>query len=270
MEKKSLHILREMAKEVYLTVHPLLGTLKSGEIVGSGFGGDKTKLIDAVAEEAIINYLTKNDLSCIFIGEERGVEKIGDAPRFYLITDGVDGTTNAVRGINFASTAMAISPTDRLGDLEAAVVMDLSNGGVYAAEKGKGAFYNGEKIKPSKTVDLEDAILSIDISRAPEAVEKMIHLMKVLKSLRSLGSASLEICLVASGLLDAYVDVRGKLRTLDIAAAMLILKEAGGLFLQPNGEEPRDVTLTKLNRFSIIAAANKKIFNEITALIPKA
>jgi len=268
LNRKSLDILKEIAAEVYSVVHPLLGTLESGRIIGSGFGGDKTRLIDEVAEEAIIQYLKRNRLSCIFIGEERGVQKLGGKPRFYLIADAVDGTTNAVRGINFVSASLAISSTDRLDDLEAAVVMNLFNGGIYSAEKGKGARYNGKTIKPSEIVSLRDSVLSIDLSRTPEAVAKVVPLMKTVKSVRSFGSAALEICHVASGFLEAYVDVRAKLRTLDIAAGMLILKEAGGVFLQPDGEGLHGVSLTELKRFSVVAAANEEIYREIVSLIP--
>jgi len=264
---KSIDILKAIAKEVYSAVHPLLGTSESREVVGSGFGGDRTRLIDAVAEETIIQYLKRNRLSCTFIGEERGVQKVGGETSFYLIVDGVDGTTNAIRGITFASTSLAVSPTDQLKDLEASVVMNLCDGGIYEAEKGGGAYYKGKRVKPSEIAFLKDAVLSIDLSRTPEVVERVAPVMKVIKSLRSLGSAALEICYVASGLLEAYVDVRGKLRTLDIAAAMFILKKAGGVFLQPDGTDLRNVPLTELNRFSIIAAANKAIYEEIVSLI---
>lgn len=269
LRKKRLDYLRGIAKEVYSAVHPLLGASESGRIVGSGFGGDETKLIDEVAEDAIFRYLRRNRLSCMFVGEECGVQKIGEDPSFFLIADAVDGTTNAVRGIDFVSTSLAISPTDRLEDLEAAVVMNLSHGGIYEAEKCKGARYNGKSIEPSKTASLEDSVLSVDISRTPGIIGKVSSLMETVKSLRAFGSAALEICHVASGFLDAYVDVRTRLRTVDIAAGMLILREGGGVFLQPDGKGFHGVPLTELNRFSVIAAANEEIYKKIVSLVGK-
>ena len=264
---KRLTALKQMAKEVYSVVHPLLGKSKSGKVLGAGYGGDKTRFIDAVAEEAIVRHLKRNRASCTFIGEERGVEEIGDKSDLYLIADAVDGTTNAVRGIGFVSASLAVSPTDRLDDLEAAVVIDLSNGAIYEAEKGKGARHMGKKIEPSDISVLEEAVLSVDVSRSPETVEKVVPLMKTVKSVRSLGSAALEICHVASGFIDAYVDIRTKLRTLDFAAGMLVLKEAGGLFIQPDGRGFEGVSLTELSRFSVIAAANEEICGEIASLL---
>ncbi len=264
----SLQTLKNLAVEVYSVIHPMIGAETSGRDVGLGFGGDITKLIDATAEEKIVQYLKTNNVSCVFVGEERGVERIGKSPpTSYLIADGVDGTTNAVRGIGFVSSSIAVSENNRLDDLTSAVVINLRDGGIYAAEKGRGATYCGNEIRSSQMLDVTNAVIGIDMSRKPENVEKIIPLIKASKSVRSFGSAALEICLVAQGLLDAYVDIRDKLRAFDIAAGTLILKEAGGVFLQPDGSEIRNVPLTKLNRFSVVAACNKGLFDQISSII---
>jgi myo-inositol-1(or 4)-monophosphatase len=262
-----ISLLTNLAKEIFSAVHPLLGTAKSREVLGLGFGGDKTRFIDAVSEAAVLQNLEKKGFSCILIGEECGVKKIGLSPEFYLILDGVDGTTNATRGIGFASASIAMSPTRWLRDIEAAVVIDLYNGGIYSAEKGGGAKFNGRPIKTSSIKTLEEAILSIDISRSPGSIEKIAPLISKVRGVRALGAASLEICHVASGLLDAYVDVRGKLRMMDFAAGMLIVREAGGVFLQPNGEDMPNIQLTELKSFSVVASANRDIFDKISLLI---
>ncbi|MBS7654040.1 D-fructose 1,6-bisphosphatase [Candidatus Bathyarchaeota archaeon] len=262
-----LSMLTDLAKEIFSAVHPLLGTAKSREVLGLGFGGDKTRFIDAASETAALQYLEKKGFSCIFIGEECGVKEIGLSPKFYLILDGVDGTTNAMRGIGFASASIAMSPTSWLRDVEAAVVIDLYNGGIYSAEKGGGAKFNSQPITTSSIKTLEEAVLSIDVSRSPVSIEKVAPLVSRVRGVRALGSASLEICHVASGLLDAYVDIRGKLRIVDFAAGMLIVREAGGVFLQPNGEDMPDSQLTELRGFSVVASANRDIFDKICLLI---
>jgi len=256
-------ILKEIANGVYLAVNPILGTKISSKAVGIGAGGHITRKIDNLAEKAIVRYLEKNRISCILIGEECATIKIGEESETYMIVDSIDGTTNAVKGINFASTSIAVSQKDSLKSIEAAIVMRLDNGKAYTAEKGKGAEYNDKKLNPSKVKSLEEAVMAIDISRSPENVERILPLLKIARHIRCLGSAALEICHVASGQLDAYVDVRDKLRTTDIAAAMLILKEAGGVILQPSGEELRDAPLTLVNRFSVIAATNMELVSEI-------
>ncbi|MEM2092401.1 MAG: inositol monophosphatase family protein, partial [Candidatus Bathyarchaeia archaeon] len=167
-----IKLLSDLAREIYSSVHPILGTSKAGENVGLGFGGDKTKFIDAVSEDAALKYLERSGVSCVFVGEECGVKEIGSSPEFYLIVDGVDGTSNAVRGIRFASASIAMSSTKWLGDIEAAVVIDLFDGGLYSAIKGKGAKYNGRPIKPSDIRSLKDAIVSIDVSRSRKSIKR--------------------------------------------------------------------------------------------------
>jgi fructose-1,6-bisphosphatase/inositol monophosphatase family enzyme len=145
--------------------------------------------------------------------------------------------------------------------------MNLFNGETFEAEKGKGAKFKGKRIKTSETAFLKDAVLSIDVSYAPNSVEPITPFMKIAKSVRSFGSASLEICHVASGHFDAYVDLRGILRTFDFAAAMLIVKEAGGIVTQPDDKGFDGYPLSKLYRFSVIAAANESIYREIVSII---
>jgi len=270
LKREWLKVLKETADAVYSAVSPLLGTEISKKVVGIGAAGDATKQIDALAEKVIIQYLEKNRISCILVGEECGTIKIDGEPEAYVAVDSIDGTTNAIRGINFASTSIAASPIDSLNNVEAAIVMRLDNGKAYTAEKGRGAKYNGKKISPSGVKSLEEAVVAIDISRSPENIDRILPLLKSASHIRCLGSAALEICQVASGCLDAYIDVRGKLRTTDIAAAMLILKEAGGVILEPNGREIKNVPLTVINRFSLIAAANMEMFYEALQKIGEA
>jgi myo-inositol-1(or 4)-monophosphatase len=261
-----LEILKEIGKRVYSAVQPLLGYTESAKIVGLGFGGDNSRYIDFVAEDVIVQYLQRKNLSCTFIGEERGVQKIGKDPNFFLISDSIDGTTNAVRGIDFFSTSLAISPSNQLKEVEAGLVMNLYNGETYTAEKGKGAQYNGKEFKPSDKRSLDDAVLSINFSQTPKILKRIESIVKIAKSIRSFGAASLEMCYVASGIIEAYIDIRKKLRPTDIAAGTLILKEAGGIILQPNNSE-FSVSLTEKNHLSVIAASNIDIYRNIVSLM---
>ncbi|MEM2888143.1 MAG: inositol monophosphatase family protein [Candidatus Bathyarchaeia archaeon] len=269
MNINDLSCLKEIANNVRLAVMPLIGTFESRKVLGRGFGGDRTLLIDEVAENSITKFLEENGLSCIFIGEERGVKKFGEKPTHYMIVDAVDGTTNATRGVSFVSTSLAVSPTNDLGSIEVALVMNLCSGETFEAKKGEGAKFQGKEIKTSETLYLKDAILGVDVSRAPNTVELAVPLMKKARCVRAFGSASLEICHVASGFLDAYVDLRGALRTLDIAAALLIVKEAGGTMTQHNGAGFNGYLLTEMNRFSVIAAANKTLHRDIFTFLAK-
>jgi len=267
MNQIDLDVLIDISKSIYRTVHPFLGSRESGRTMGKGFGGDLTRFIDQIAEKAVVDYLKKKGLSCILVGEEGGVQKIGEKPEEYLIVDAVDGTTNAVRGIKFASASLAAASKDSLEEVEVAAVINLFDGELYAAEKDGGARLDGKKISTSKVSELKDSIISIDISSTPERLSRVIPVMKAARRVRSLGAASLEICHVASGALDAHVDLRGKIRTLDFAAAMLILRESGGVFGLLDADGQKEIPLTKLKRFSIVAAASERLYSQIVSLI---
>ena len=223
------------------------------------------KKIDLVAEKAIIDTLEEHDASCVLISEETGTKKIGDPPHeYYLTTDPIDGTTNALRGIPFIATSIAISSAPFLQDVETALVSDLIHDTSYTATRGKGAFKEDDEIRPSSTSSLEKAIIGVDLKalETPKLVKRLAEVMQKTRHLRHLGANALEVCYVADGTTEAFIDMRGKLRVTDVAAAYLILKEAGGIMVTPEGKEV-NVQLAPTQRVSFIAAANNAIYKAI-------
>jgi myo-inositol-1(or 4)-monophosphatase len=262
-----LKFLVNTSREVHSTVKPILGSALASEVVGKGAGGDFTTRIDKLAEDVIINSLKSQNISCIVVSEEGGIMEIGGKSDVHVVIDSIDGTTNAIRGIPFFCTAIGVSKGNSIKDVDAGVVLNLSDGMIFYAEKGKGAYMNDKRIKTSGRASLEDAVIGVDFSKAEK--EKIIGLMPLFKKVRHLrhfGANALEICYVASGLIDAFVDVRGILRVTDIAASYVILKEAGGKILKPNGEE-LDSILEPTQRVSFIAASNPTIYDEILKTI---
>jgi len=168
------------------------------------------------------------------------------------------------------ATSLALSKKPYLKDVETAIVADIFHNVTYTAERGRGAFRNDEAIEPSKTVSLEEAVIGVDFNtfKAGEIVNQMIRVFEQTKHLRHLGANALEICYVADGTTDAFIDIRGKLRVTDIAAAQLILKEAGGIITTLQGTE-LDAPLDATQRVSFIAAANKTIYDKIQKLLKK-
>ena len=119
----------------------------------------------------------------------------------------------------------------KLSDIKVGVVKELSgNNRFYYAVKGKGAWLNsGIRLKPSSTTDLKRALVEVNpvMTGKPEIVDMLVPLFKKVYDIRRLGSAALTICNIADGTIDAAIDIRGKLRIVDVAAAYLIAKEAG-------------------------------------------
>ncbi|MFQ5999565.1 MAG: inositol monophosphatase family protein [Candidatus Bathyarchaeia archaeon] len=250
-----------MRKEVL----PFFGSADAAVGFGTGAGGDTMKKIDLVAEKALIDVLEEHNASCTLISEETGTKKIGTQPsEFYLTTDPVDGTTNAVRGLPFMATSIAISRAPYLKGVEAALVCDLFHDVTYTAQRDQGAFRNGKRIKPSQTSSLEEAVVGVDFNtfRLGELVARLEGVLIKTRHLRHLGANALEICYVADGTIDAFIDIRGKLRVTNVAAAYLILLEAEGIMVTPEGTE-LNVRLDATQRVAFIAAANKKLYKAI-------
>jgi len=264
-----LTILKACADTMKKQILPLVGSAEATRAFGTGAGGDVKKQIDMGAEKALIQTLREHEVSCTLISEESGIIQIGEHPsNFFVTADPVDGTANAVRGLPFVAISLAVSTKPVLGAVDVALVADVLRDVIYVAEKDKGAYRNEQRIKPSKTDRLEEAIVGMDFStlKSLELVNRLTNVLQRTRHLRHLGANALEICYVADGTSDAFIDVRGKLRITDAAAAYLILLEAGGIIATAEGEK-LNAPLDPKQRVSFIAAANKSLYDTIMTLM---
>ena len=227
-------------------------------IIKQGAGGDFTKMIDLVAEEAAVSYLNAAGFQGTLLSEELGERKFGDAGYPLLVLDPVDGTTNAARGISFYSISVAESEGPRLSDVRAGMVVELPSGRVFSAERGKGALLDGEPFSTATSVNLSEALIGIDFNVVGNR-EKLMEVVPIclrVRHSRNLGSAAMGLCYAANGALDLYIDNRGFLRVTDIAAAYIIMKEAGGSVLDMQGSE-LDCRLSLAERIALVAGPRK-------------
>ena len=272
MEKQIdwLPILIECKNSIQKRITPLLKTAqKKQPSLGIGAGGDPIKRIDLVAEKAIVETLVRRGISFTLISEESGVVKYGENPEEnYVTVDPIDGTTNLTRGIPFYATSIAVSTKPELSTVHSALVADLFHGITYTAKKGNGAKRNGQKITPSKQTSLEEAVIGIDLNtyKAREVAPSLISLIERTKHIRHLGANALELCYVADGTTEAFIDIRGKLRATDTAAAWLIIKEAGALIITLDGK-PLKAKLDPKEKLTFVASANRQIHRKILSLM---
>jgi len=248
----SINDLLEITEEIKVSTQKFMKeNLNFGEYVPEG--KNDTKSIDLFAERALDKALEERGLSAKIISEEFGERIVGDDPKFMLVFDPVDGTTNAVRGISFYSTSLAYSDKTedvRLNDLSMGVVASFLDHTYYAV-RGNGAFIDGRKMNYKNYGD--KLLISIHAYELPpfyrEDLEKRIIL-------RTLGSIALELCLVATGGLDIVLDTRNKLCVYDIAAGQLILRECGGYLIGLDGKDINDLVTSE--GLSIIASSDKE------------
>jgi myo-inositol-1(or 4)-monophosphatase len=265
-----LKILIRCKENVKENIRPHLKTLGEPQPdLGKGAGGDPMKPVDLAAEKAIVEVLQQSGVSFTLISEESGVKEFGATSKLcYVTVDPIDGTNNLVRGIPFYATSIAISAKPALSAVFAALVTDLAHDTTYTALAGKGAYRDGAKTASSTRESLDDAVVGLDLNsyRVKEIAPQLTELIQKTKHIRHFGANALELCYVADGTTEAFIDIRGKLRTTDLAAAFLIVKEAGGTITTPAGAA-LDAKLSPEEKVKFIASGNTQIHKTILSLV---
>lgn len=264
-------ILKDACKRVYDQTKDLVGTQEGNEGHGRGAGGDISRKIDLVAESAVIDFIQGHEFSPTIISEERG--RIEGRDEGVLVVDALDGTNNTVREIPFYCCSIAYARNSRLKSTIHATVMNLSNGDLYHASDRQGAFLNNKEIHAVRSIDfagdheLSDMLVGLNISGMPRnLIMSLVNVISEVNHIRQFGANALELCYLARGFLDAYIDIRGKIRATDVAAAYLILREAGGNMYDKDGQE-LDCELDSNTRLSFVAAPNENIYYRIAGLL---
>ncbi|EFN83275.1 Inositol monophosphatase [Harpegnathos saltator] len=193
---------------------------------------------DQEVERLLIDGITVKYPEHKFIGEESTASSqkitLTNAPTW--IIDPIDGTMNFVHGLPHTciSVALLIDKTTEIGIVYNPILEQL-----FTARKGQGAFFNGAPISVSGEKELHKALLMIEMgtSRDPEKMKVVLENITLLTSrihgIRSLGSAALNMCMVALGGADVYFEFG--IHAWDIAAGDLIVREAGGVSIDPAG-----------------------------------
>ncbi|HYY40457.1 MAG TPA: inositol monophosphatase family protein [Nitrososphaera sp.] len=257
-----VNILKQACQQVHAKTKGLAGTTFANRQMGRGAGGDISRRIDLIAEKTVIDLIRKRGIEATIIGEECG--RI-EGKQGYIVVDAIDGTTNAVRSIPFFCCSIAYATEFCLSAVADAAIIDLARGDLYYASKNRGAFLNGRRISV-KRESPSNSIIGINMSGVrPTIVERLAPIIVQAYHIRQFGANALEMCFLARGFLDAYIDLRGKIRPTDIAAGYLIAKEAGAKIYSDDGsglESDLDVN----TRLSYAAVANDKIREQLITL----
>jgi len=263
-----IEILQEASKRIYENVKDLAGTDDAGGDFGTGAGGDISRNIDIIAEKTVLDYLKEINFECIVLGEECGRVELSEKPKGFVIMDAIDGSANAVRGVPFFCSSLAFAIENKLSSITDGVITNLSNGDMYWASKGKGAFLNKSRIKVHDKEPIYK-IVGINTSGATSELMKKLHpIFEQHNHIRHFGANALEMAFFARGIMDIFIDLRNKIRVQDIAAGYIIVKEAGGLLLDAD-LHPLDTDLSYKTKISFIAAANQKTVDDIISQIKK-
>lgn len=180
---------------------------------------------DLEAERHILDLIRREFPSHGILSEESGGSKSPSEYRW--IVDPLDGTTNYAFGIPFFTVSIALLHHD---DVLVGVIHDPVRGETFRAEKGRGAFLNGRRISVAREREFDVTIIGFDLGYDDARTREMLSLARDLWSggvtFRLTGSAALGMTYVACGRMDIYFHRR--IYPWDIAAAMLLVREAGG------------------------------------------
>ena len=189
---------------------------------------------DTKAEKIIIEELSKARKNYSILSEEDG-SKIGKDKNNIWIIDPIDGTINYLHGIPHFAISIALKSNN---EIISGVIYDPIKDEMFYAEKNNGAYYNNQRIRVSKKKKLEDCLFATggNISEKNKTNTNII--------IRRSGSAALDMAYVAAGRFDGYF--QKNLNIWDIAAGIIIIKEAGGII--------NEIDLSKNNNIKVLAS----------------
>ena len=190
--------------------------------------GDFVSNADRRAEETIRDVLMEARPNYGFLGEE-GTAIEGKDPTRRWIVDPLDGTTNFLHGLPHWAVSIAL---EHKGDIVAGVVYDPAKDEMFTAEKGEGAWLNDRRIRVSARRDLTQMLFCTGFPFGgrpglPKTLKAVSHVLPGTSGIRRMGAASLDLAYVAAGRFDGFWEIG--LNPWDIAAGMILVREAGGL-----------------------------------------
>ena len=257
-------MVKQMAESVIRTSTEYLDTHEDFMDVLKRRPKDITRKIDMVAENALDSAIVQEGICARVISEELGERIVPSSgkPQYTLVLDPIDGSQNAVIGIPYFCTSLAMSRKANdatFRDIEAAAVASTALG-TFSAQKGKGARWNGKPISVKENPEKPRyAIYSYNAGPIPK---NLVSLQEERCVVRTMGSIALDLCLLARGSLDSVIDTRNKLSCYDVMAGTLILEEAGGLITDPGGRSFSSFPVTATG-ISMVASASEKMHERI-------
>jgi myo-inositol-1(or 4)-monophosphatase len=263
--KPWLEVCREAVGDIRGVLEELPTRVEREPVLATGEGGDDTTAIDAAAETAVVHRLEQLDEDFTLVSEELGERVFGSGSPWRVVCDPIDGSLNAKRNIPYFSLSLAVADGDTMGDVVFGYVYDFGTGEEWTAERGKGAFVNGERLGGVQPKDAIE-ILAFEGTTTAEVAERAAQMVGTAHRLRIMGSLALSLCHLADGRVDAVCSLKPA-RSVDIAAAQLLVRECGlaiDLFEDPPfAAAPLDL----VGRSRVVAAGTTELCRKLEAAL---
>jgi myo-inositol-1(or 4)-monophosphatase len=224
---------------------------------GVGEGGDRTLVIDRECEDVVfgeLERLVEQGASFIAVSEERGEVAFGSGGEHRVVIDPIDGSLNARRTIPSFAVSIAVSSGPSMADVEFGFVHDFGANDEFMARRGDGATLNGEPARVSPEAERLE-VVGIESAEPEWALPALEALAGKVFRLRVVGAIAISAAYVAAGRFDAMLSLRS-CRSVDAAAAQLIVREAGGSVAF--GEDGLEEAILDLESRYPMAAANRE------------
>lgn len=238
------------------------------EALTKGAAGDWTFPVDKRAEDIVLEGLEASGEPLSVYSEEAGlVEFKGGGTK--VIVDPIDGSKNAISGLPYYCTSIAVADADTVGDIVLGYVLNLCSGEEFHAQKGGGAFLNDMAPVNQQLATQQDEKLRSVLCEAQTPGRHFPAMMPLLTKtgrVRCMGAIALDLCYLARGAASVFV-APFKSRTLDFAAGWLIVKEAGGVFTDIEGKDIGNIALGLGRATTILAAGNSALHEKARLLL---
>lgn len=236
-----------------------------------GEGGDDTLVIDEQAEDAVFRELERlHDGGARFsaLSEERGRVDFG-SDDVLVVIDPIDGSMNAKRGLTHHAISIGVAAGDTMGDMEFGYVFDFGPEEEWVARRGRGVLLNGEPLPdppPPRRQDGRLELVAIE-SADPRWIARSIdELLEHAHRLRAIGTIAVSLCQVALTRVDGMATL-WKTRSVDAAAAQLIVRESGGVVAFPGCDEPLASALDLDPVGPVVAARTHEDLERLAAVV---
>lgn len=256
--------LRKIGRELFFEIGETRLRPFSSEEIGKGASGDRTFPIDKKAEDIVIGHLESLREPLSIISEERGILETNGGGGQRVLVDPVDGSKNAVNGIPFYCTSIAVADGNTIGSISMAYVLNLLTGDEFWAERGKGAFFNGERISVQQDDQLH--LVAYEAQTPKDDIPRIMGLLGGARRARCLGSTALDLAYVAYGAVSVFVNPFPS-RSFDFAGGWLLVKEAGGVCTDREGNSLDRVEIGLAQSTPLLAAGNGRLHEKAMNLL---
>ena len=234
------------------------------EETSRGAGGDIALAIDRAVEEAVLADIEGFGVGARVISEEHGELEVGGGGPVVIVVDPIDGSLNAKRGIPQHALSIAVASGNAMADVELGYIATLDGAEEWWARRGEGAWLGGEPLDLSRSRG-ELEVLGVESAR-PDRVAAAAERLAATgaRRLRMIGSIALSLCYVGAMRFDAMLSLR-TCRSVDAAAAQLVVREAGGVVSFPDAGDlaaPLDLDM----RSRVIAATGPELLARVAAV----